>query len=430
MLDLVEILFRILYNDFKIWVIVMNKKRLIVTSVISIILVSILFIGSTYSIFTSRDVDENLNVYKTGTLGVTYTLSSEDVILTDVTPISIENSDFIVPYRITVKNTGNVPYMFQVILADTTAGEVIDYQYLYTQVGKLEPRILKDCSKIDGEIDGENYIGRVLKDQVILPANGEVIIDVKVWISDQIKNTEIGKSFYGKLVIDGEAIYDVNTDIDNSVLIANYSKPYLVTLNHNDASSIGTTSLYGISGTLKVGLYLDDGYGEMMTSSVNPIVVPTKEGYTFEGYYTDFVVARYYIDQSIGNVMLSFGDKQKDSHLDIFGVGYEFDQSTGVYTLIQPKTMDIWKEDTEIMASYPYTCALGMQSSCSTLYKVMTYDKDAYMASASKFEAALSDTYSSASGTQLLNAKGYVTDAFRMDLYSSDVVLYAKWKKE
>ena len=37
----------------------MNKKRLIITSIISILLVSILMIGSTYSIFTISDVDED-----------------------------------------------------------------------------------------------------------------------------------------------------------------------------------------------------------------------------------------------------------------------------------------------------------------------------------------------------------------------------------
>lgn len=37
----------------------MNKKRLIITSIISILLVSILMKGSTYSIFTISDVDED-----------------------------------------------------------------------------------------------------------------------------------------------------------------------------------------------------------------------------------------------------------------------------------------------------------------------------------------------------------------------------------
>ena len=58
----------------------MNKKRLIITSMLSFLLVAILMVGSTYSIFTSSEADEDLNVYTTGNLDVTYTVS-DDVFL-------------------------------------------------------------------------------------------------------------------------------------------------------------------------------------------------------------------------------------------------------------------------------------------------------------------------------------------------------------
>ena len=80
-----------------------SKIRLVVTGVISIILVSILMLGSTYSLFSTSNVDEDLNVYKTGNLDVTYTLSSANVKLTDSTPTSLDDSIYIEPYRITIK---------------------------------------------------------------------------------------------------------------------------------------------------------------------------------------------------------------------------------------------------------------------------------------------------------------------------------------
>ena len=58
-----------------------HQKRLIFTSVLSILLVSILLIGSTYSIFNSTDIDEEKNVYKTANLDITYTLDNGNVIL-------------------------------------------------------------------------------------------------------------------------------------------------------------------------------------------------------------------------------------------------------------------------------------------------------------------------------------------------------------
>ena len=70
-----------------------SKTRLVVTSLFSIVLVSVLLLGSTYSLFTTSSVDEDLNVYKTGNLDITYTLSSENIKLNDSTPISDDESN-------------------------------------------------------------------------------------------------------------------------------------------------------------------------------------------------------------------------------------------------------------------------------------------------------------------------------------------------
>lgn len=185
-----------------------SRKRLIFTSLLSIILVSILFIGTTYSVFTSSEIDENTNVYKTGNLDITYTLSDEYVTLNNSKPLSIDNGRGIMPYRITVTNNGNVAYAFDIALLDTTAGEKIDYQYIVAQVGKLEPVVLGDC---------EN---NVIQKEVVVPANSSVDVDVRVWLLDTVENSEIGKSFYAKFSIIGSAVYNTNKDIDNSKFIA------------------------------------------------------------------------------------------------------------------------------------------------------------------------------------------------------------------
>ena len=59
------------------------KKRLIIFSLISLILVGVLFLGDTYSIFTTEDIDENANVYTTGNLNISYTLSEDNVTIDD-----------------------------------------------------------------------------------------------------------------------------------------------------------------------------------------------------------------------------------------------------------------------------------------------------------------------------------------------------------
>lgn len=212
----------------------MGNKRLIITSTISIVLVAILLIGSTYSIFTSTEIDEKENVYTTGVLDITYTLSEDNVIMEDATPTSIEDSIEIKPYRITVTNNGNVAYKFNVILNDTTASNKINSQYLMTQVGKLTPTLLSDCTN------------NILKSDIIVLPNTSVDIDIRVWLYTNVKNSEMGKSFYGKLSIDGLAVNTDETEIDNSTLIADV-KQLLSTATVG--SYVAYTGNNGCSGT-------------------------------------------------------------------------------------------------------------------------------------------------------------------------------------
>ena len=185
-----------------------SKKRLIITSVISIILVSILFIGSTYSIFTSTDVDQESNVYRTGNLAVKFE-DTNNVSLEITKPISDQKSISINPYRLTVTNEGTVAYQFNIVLDPTTATSEINHQYIMTKVGQLETQKLSDCAN------------NVIKENVILLPGTSVDIDVRVWLSDTVLNTEMNKSFSAKLTIDGVGVYHKSTKVDNHLLVSN-----------------------------------------------------------------------------------------------------------------------------------------------------------------------------------------------------------------
>ena len=60
-------------------------------------------------------------------------------------------------------------------------------------------------------------------------------------------------------------------------------KTYTITLDGQSASTQNTSTLYG---RYKTGLYLDNSYEKLMTTSTNNITIPVKVGYTFGGYYT------------------------------------------------------------------------------------------------------------------------------------------------
>ena len=172
--------------------------------------------GSTYSIFLSQDIDENTNVYKTGNLDITYTLSEDNISFSNIVLMTEEETGALYPYRITVIYNGNVPYMFDLILIDTTSNTAneIDNQYIMTKVGYLEPKALSDCTT------------NIIKENVFILAGESVDIDVRVWLDSNIQNSEIGKSFYGKLTIDGLAVYYDDTNVDNTILSLNYMKGF------------------------------------------------------------------------------------------------------------------------------------------------------------------------------------------------------------
>ena len=64
---------------------------------------------------------------------------------------------------------------------------------------------------------------------------------------------------------------------------AKTSAPIRVTLNAQGATVSGTDSIYSKYGT---GFFLDVDFVKQMTSSSNPIEVPQRPGYVFDGYYS------------------------------------------------------------------------------------------------------------------------------------------------
>ena len=182
----------------------MNQKRLIIASFLSIILVATLFIQKTQSIYTTTAPDEEVNTYKTGVLDIEVVGDTNPI--ENILPTSIENSNKLSPYRITVKNKGTVTYQFNLILDETTSSNKIDNQYIITKIGSLDPKPLNECKN------------NILKENILVAPNTSVDIDVRIWITDKVPNTEMNKSFFSKLKIEGAATNSTSS-IDNTALV-------------------------------------------------------------------------------------------------------------------------------------------------------------------------------------------------------------------
>ena len=250
----------------------MNRKRLIVIGTISIILVCMLFIGTTYSIFTSNDIDPNANVYTTGNLDITYTLSSDNVNFTDATPVSDDKVEDIKPYRITVNNMGNVDYKFNIILTDTTATDNISYDYIMTQVGKLDPISLSSTTS------------NIIKSDIIIKAGTSVPIDIRIYLSSDIPNTEVGKNFTAKLSIDGIAVSHDKGEIDNSDLVSYYNMPLSEVSPGSYVQYTGNNGCSGASCSGQNANYVSDtDMGYCRNSSYKFTVNGWRVGYISDG---------------------------------------------------------------------------------------------------------------------------------------------------
>lgn len=237
----------------------MNGKRLIFTSLVSIILVFMLLIGTTYSIFTTGGIEEDANVYRTGVLDITYTVSDENVKLQSNIPTSVEDAIYIKPYRIIVSNNGTTDYKFNLVLNNTTATNSIDSQYIMIQVGKNEPVKLSEC---------EN---NVIKNDIVILANNNVTIDVRIFLSQDIPNSEVGKNFSASLSIVGVAMNEDALEIDNTNLICNYLEKHSIIdlrtatsdenrkYNEEDKSGLYYTSNSSSYGEDRVKIYYYSG---------------------------------------------------------------------------------------------------------------------------------------------------------------------------
>ena len=81
--------------------------------------------------------------------------------------------------------------------------------------------------------------------------------------------------------------YGIGQYDGNGYLAATWTpKVYTITLNNQSATAAGTTTIYEKYGTGYYRNYSNGAVSTQMTTDTNGISVPTKTGYTFQGYYT------------------------------------------------------------------------------------------------------------------------------------------------
>jgi len=168
---------------------VKTKKTYLVALAVLFLFVSLS--DTTYSLFLKSDETEKFN-YNTGLL---------DLEFIETKPIKLENAfptkDSDVsgePYQITIKNTGNLAYIFDLKMLSDTDDNRIDYQYIKVKVNDYLPHTLASNNNL-------------LDTNVIIYPKEEITYKIKVWLDIDTPNNELGKTFDAKVVAVGKNIY-------------------------------------------------------------------------------------------------------------------------------------------------------------------------------------------------------------------------------
>ena len=173
-----------------------KKKIIIVVAAIAVSLIGFSLLNSTYSLFYHEETSKNTEGYSTGTLSITASSKGSTISLSDALPVEDSVGSTSTPYTFTISNTGNLNYKFNIKLLSTgSSSTTIGSQYIKLKVD-------------DGSVTTLSSLSNgIIKKDVTLAAGESIDISVRVWLSISTPNSQIGKTFNSKIVIDGQAVY-------------------------------------------------------------------------------------------------------------------------------------------------------------------------------------------------------------------------------
>ena len=178
-----------------------NKKVIISIILTSIVLIALVVISTTQAYFNNDIYAKNPTEYQSGLLSIEAVSKSNNISLDNTLPMSDDDGLQTTPYVFTIKNNGNVDYKFNIKL-------------LSTSENTFSPEYIKLKIDDEGIRTFSSLTDSIIKQDVILPAGETIDISIRIWLSSDTKNTEIGKTFNSKIVIDGQSVYtSTNSDI-------------------------------------------------------------------------------------------------------------------------------------------------------------------------------------------------------------------------
>lgn len=175
------------------------RKRFII-SAITVMVMVITILGSSYALFMDIETDVNAQVLTVGDLQITFTggssINIEDIEpMSDVEAEALSNNE----YTFAIQNTGTVPYSYTIYVADNpdySDRPLLNYAYIRVNFNNTGPRTLSEIT------DGEVFQGN-------LGVGQSKAFELKVWVADpdiyNLPNDTLGSEIHLNIVVDGNA---------------------------------------------------------------------------------------------------------------------------------------------------------------------------------------------------------------------------------
>ncbi len=187
------------YNFKEVALTKMAKRQLFVT-LLSILGVTVISLGSAYAVFTSVSKSEEYNVIKVGTLNIDFGDVTNTINLSGQYPMTDAEGAKLKPYTFTITNTGSLKTDYEVYIQDDT--DMIDKdKCTNNQLSKDYIRFKLDtASPVDlSSIASSNY--RIATGSIA--PEGSVTYTLYVWIKDGVGNDVLNRHYHGKIVVNG-----------------------------------------------------------------------------------------------------------------------------------------------------------------------------------------------------------------------------------
>ena len=169
-------------------------------SIISVVLIALGIIGSSYALFMDVNTDVDAQVLTVGDLQITFS-SDPSISIVDLDPMTdedaYEQTDNI--YTFTIQNSGNVPYTYTISLIDNDeypSETLLNPSFIRFDFNNVGVRTLADIE------DREIFKGNLDVEQTKL-------FTLRIWFGapdlEDIPNEALGSEVRLKIVVDGKA---------------------------------------------------------------------------------------------------------------------------------------------------------------------------------------------------------------------------------